>query len=101
MSKKLDLPALDGWRKHAGGIGAAPGKYGYTITFQGVTWSIEPVSTRYGRHMGYRLYAFGLPGERTGAFFGPDGKQSAFPKHRSPASACKVARIVHQVYLRK
>ncbi len=101
MARKLILPSLADWQMSAGGTTAAPGKYGYGITMDGIQWSIQPVSTRFGRHMGYVLWAFGLPPYNTYTWFDSKGERNYIARgiHRSPQSAAKIAREVHQRYM--
>lgn len=103
---KLSLPALKEWGRYAGGINS-PKKDGYGIIRNHVQWSIEPVATMWGKHLGWRVWAFGLLGRQPGyVFFAPDGKELSSilansVLHRTPASACRIARIAHEVYQRK
>jgi hypothetical protein len=98
MATKMILPPLSEWTTNAGGTGAAEGKYGHGITRDGVQWSIQPVSRQWGRHIGYTLWAFGLPKESGYVWFDTKGEKNyvAHGLHRSPQSAAKIAREVHQ-----
>ena len=97
------LPPLKEWHTFAGGTSAEEGKYGHGITRNGVQWDIQPVSTKFGRHVGYQLWAFGLPGTRGYAWFNAKGEMNFIGGglHNSPATASKIAREVHEKYFGK
>jgi hypothetical protein len=78
------IPGLDKWSRFAGGTAAAPGKHGYDLRAGGQTYTIQPISSQYGRHLGYRLTAYpGVPAH---------GHQQIGGLHRSPQLAVKAAR---------
>jgi hypothetical protein len=78
------IPGLDKWSMFAGGTAAAPGKHGYDLRAGGQTYTIQPISSQHGRHLGYRLTAYpGIPAR---------GHQQIGGLHRSPQSAVKAAR---------
>jgi len=103
MKKIQGLPGLSGWIRHAGGTFAEEGKYGYTINRDGVKWSVHPLSYKNGRHMGYGLWAFGLPNESGYVWFDKTGAKNYVGRSlfRSPQEAVKIARIEHSVKLKR
>jgi len=90
MVKKRELR----WGMHAGGTGAASGKHGYTAyPSHGYTaypsegsYHIDPISTVYGRHRGYKLM-FADTGGRLGGLLWRD-----LGIHRSPNEAKQAAK---------
>lgn len=94
------IPSITGWHTTAGGIGAAPGKHGYTLyPFRDghATFHISPVSSKrnVNHHLGYVLTAFGIPRQSSWVWIGPDSvgdHGAAADLHRSPQAAASAAR---------
>lgn len=103
MSEVKLLPGISGWNRYAGGTAAAEGKYSYDIRKNGVQWSIQPVSYQNGRHMGYTLWAFGLPKESGYVWFDRTGAKNYVGRglFNSPQSAAKVAREQHAIKIKR
>lgn len=100
MTTNKTLPPLSEWTTyHASQVGRGD-KYGSTIKRDGVQWDIEPVQSSTGRFLGYRLWAFGLPGERGYVFFYSDGRKNYIGggTHARKSSASVIARKVHESY---
>lgn len=79
------IPGIAGWSTMAGGSSAAPGKRAYDFRTAKQTYTINPISSQYGRHQGYRLTVY--PGNPA------HGHQQIGGLHRSPAAAAKAARV--------
>lgn len=77
------------WATYAGGTSAAPGKYSYQIEPKpGVVYDIAPITTRYGRHAGYRLWIADPTGKSgsglwhdLGTFRSPQAAKGAAKRH--------------------
>ena len=80
------VPGISKWSTFAGGTSAAEGKYGYDFRVGGQTYTIQPYTTKYGRHAGYLLSAY--PGDP------PHGHQR-IGSFRSPSAAAAAARKFH------
>lgn len=97
--KRKSNPPLSfqNWHTFAGGTGAAEGKYSYQWTEpNGVTqWNINPVSGSSGRHRGYQLTVFALPGHPSWRWIAIDGRISSMPLgpvFRSPQQAASMSK---------
>lgn len=92
----MKIPGLSKWNMYAGGTSAAPGKHSYDYRSGDVKFSISPISSQFGKHLGYSLTAWGLPGEIGHRWISPDGKLTGFPAalFRSPHNAAKIANQV-------
>lgn len=103
------LPGFSKWDTFAAGTSAAEGKNSYSIRADGgggpngtVMYSVDPISNSTGRHQGYSLKAFGIPGEPGWRWIGANGKLSAngsgglFSK---PQEAVKIAQQIHDQYV--
>ena len=91
------VPGIANWRMYAGGTSAAQGKHSYQFDYMNVTYNIDPISSQYGRHLGYSLTASGAHGERgLWATITPEGRAAPFnghaPAYRSPQAAATAAR---------
>ena len=84
------VPGIAKWDMSAGGTGAAPGKHGYSYR-AGIKgeYHIWPISTKYGRHAGYKLDYAATGGQPRGSHGGLWHDLGTF---RSPAAAAKAAR---------
>ncbi len=106
---KLALPGYSKWDTFAGGTGAAEGKNSYGIRADGgvgpngmVQFSVDPISNSSGRHQGYSLKSFGLPGEPSWRWISPTGMLSPNGNARlfsRPQEAVKVAQEVYEKYV--
>jgi hypothetical protein len=52
-TKCVQVPGLAQWGTYAGGTGAAEGKHGHDIQMAHGKYSISPVASKHGRHLGY------------------------------------------------
>jgi hypothetical protein len=80
------VPGIAKWSTFYGGTGAAEGKSGYDLRVGGQTYTIQPYTTKYGRHAGYSLTAY--PGDP------PHGHQR-LGSFRSPQAAASAAHKFH------
>ena len=80
------VPGIAKWSTFYGGTAAAEGKSGYDLRVGGQTYTIQPYTTKHGRHAGYSLTAY--PGDP------PRGHQQ-LGSFRSPQAAASAARKFH------
>jgi hypothetical protein len=74
------------WSTFAGGTSAAEGKHGYDTHLSVGTYSIQPVTTQYGRHAGYLVHFINDKGVLVGGLWQQIGK------FHSPNAAKKASR---------
>lgn len=90
------IPPHTEWSRFAGGTGAEEGKYGHDFRHpNGKTYSINPISSKYGHHQGYRLTVFPSKthGHGTITADGEENSNFAGALHRSTRDAVKAAKI--------
>jgi len=94
------IPSLNDWSMYAGGTSAEAGKHGYDYRDdKGTTWSIDPISNKTGKHIGYMLRTWNLSRKhRSHAWISTDGKVLGVPSStyfKSPQEAVKMAKKVY------
>jgi hypothetical protein len=83
------IPSIGKWGMTAGGTGATEGKHGYTFYPPEGSYHVSPVSSKFGRHIGYHLQfaaTHGRPKGTHGRLWHDLGM------HRSPQLAIKAAK---------
>lgn len=89
VSSKTSIPGIAGWNTYAGGTAAAAGKHAYDLYVPEGQYTIGPISSQRGRHLGYSL-KFAATGQQPRG--GHGGLWHDLGMHRSPASAAVAAR---------
>ena len=76
------------WSMFAGGTGAASGKHGYDTRGTFGEYNIQPICSRHGLHLGYRLHFLNTKGklrgglwQELGIFRSPNEAKGAAKKH--------------------
>lgn len=92
------IPGISKWNTYAGGTSAAPEKHGYyDIRGPFGLFTIDPISTQYGRHRGYKLSFANEKGLILEGIHG--GLWHDLGMYRSPQLAATAARKFYETYL--
>ena len=94
VNHKEKIPGIRGWNMYAGGISAAAGKHSYDLYVPEGQYTIAPVSSRRGHHLGYSL-KFAATGKQPRG--GGSGLWHDLGTHRSPQTAATAARQYHAI----
>jgi hypothetical protein len=83
------IPGIAKWNTYAGGTAAAEGKHSYDFYVPEGQYTISPISSRHGRHIGYSL-------KLAAQFKQPRGSHGGLwhdlGMHRSPQAAASAAK---------
>ena len=82
------VPSIGKWHMHAGGAGDMD-RHGYTFHLFEGSYHIDPVSSKFGRHLGYSLQFASRGSTPRGAH---SGLWHDLGMHRSAVSAVKAAK---------
>jgi len=85
---KILVPGFRKWNMYAGGTAAAKGKHSYDFYVPEGQYKIWPISSQYGRHLGYAL-KFAATGKQPRGSHG--GLWHDLGMHRSPQAAASAA----------